>query len=177
MADRGGGTPAGSASSMETPRDFQPLTEGDCTVKLTMTVLAATLVAGTALAQTTAPTTPGGSNPAVPGAGLVGQNTGTAPASGNRNQAVATTGANAPEPARGASSFTEAQARGRIEDKGFSAVTGLAKGDDGIWRGAATKGGTAGQVWLDYKGNIGQGAGTPAAGTAAQTPSATGASR
>lgn len=141
-----------------------------------MTVLAAALVAGTALAQTT-PTTPGRSNPAVPGAGLVERNTGTAAASGDRNQAVATTDANAPEPARGASSFTEAQARGRIEDKGFSAVTGLAKGDDGIWRGTATKGGTAGQVWLDYKGNIGQGTGISAASTAAQTPSATGTSR
>lgn len=162
---------------METLRDFQLLTERDCTVKLTMTVLAATLVAGTALAQTTTPTTPGGSNPAIPGAGVVERNTGTAAASGDRNQAVATTGANAPEPARGASSFTEVQARGRIEDKGFSAVTGLAKGEDGIWRGTATKGGTAGQVWLDYKGNIGQGAGTPVAGTAAQTPAAAGTSR
>jgi len=146
-------------------------------VKLTITLLAATLVSGTALAQTASPTTPVGPNPAAPGAGLVERNTGTAAASGNRNQAVATTDADAAEPARGASSFTEAQARGRIEDRGFSAVTGLAKGDDGIWRGTATKGGTAGQVWLDYKGNIGQGAGTPATGTATQAPSTTGTSR
>lgn len=142
-----------------------------------MTAFAAMLVAGTALAQTTTPATPGGSSPAVPGAGLVERNSGTAAASGDRNQAVATTDANAAEPARGASSFTEAQVRGRIEDKGFTAVTGLAKGDDGIWRGTATKGGTAGQVWVDYKGNMGQGAGIPAAGTAAQTPTTTGTSR
>ena len=39
----------------------------------------------------------------------------TAAASGNSNQTVATTNANAPTPARGANSFTEGEARSKIE--------------------------------------------------------------
>ena len=127
----------------------------------------------------TAPSTPGNSAPGAtsvtpmqgvspstgvtPGTGVVDRNTGTAAASGDRNQAVTTTTANAPEPARGASSYTESQARGRLEEKGFAAVTGLVKDDDGVWRGTAQKGGTAAQVWMDYKGNIGEGTARPAA--------------
>lgn len=77
-------------------------------------------------------------------------------ASGNGNQAVATTSANAPAPARGANSFTESEARNRIEANGFSNVSGLAKDSDGVWRGTAQKGSQQAQVWLDYKGNVGQ---------------------
>ncbi len=54
----------------------------------------------------------------------------------------------------GANSFTEAQARDRIEKNGVSAVTGLAKDDTGIWRGSATKDGKPVKVGLDFKGNI-----------------------
>jgi hypothetical protein len=81
---------------------------------------------------------------------------GTAAASGNSNQAVATTNANAPTPARGANSFTEGEARRRIEARGYSNVSGLAKDDNGVWRGNAHKGSQQAQVWLDYKGNVGQ---------------------
>lgn len=80
---------------------------------------------------------------------------GKAAASGNRNQAVATTNANANQPAKGANSFTEAEARRRIEASGFSNVTGLAKDADGVWRGKAQKDGASTEVWLDYKGNAG----------------------
>jgi len=31
------------------------------------------------------------------------------------------------------------------------------KDDGGVWRGAATRAGQPAQVWLDYKGNVGQG--------------------
>jgi hypothetical protein len=79
----------------------------------------------------------------------------TAAASGNRNQAVATTQANAPAPAKGANSFTMGEARSRMEKNGFSDVSDLAKDDSGIWRGKAQKGGNATSVWLDYKGNVG----------------------
>jgi len=141
--------------------------------------LAATLLAGTAMAQGTA-TTPGNTTPGntalgatpnapmpgvnpntgvTPNTGLTGRNSGTAAASGDRNQAVTTTGANAPQPARGSSSFTQAQARRRLERNGFQGVSGLAKDNGGVWRGAATKDGQPIQVWLDYKGNIGQQAG------------------
>ncbi len=77
-------------------------------------------------------------------------------ASGDTNQAVATTGANADQPAKGANSFTKRQAAGRIAKKGFSHVTGLTKDADGVWRGTGMKDGQSVQVWLDYKGNVGQ---------------------
>ncbi len=150
--------------------------------------LVVTLLAGTALAQTTPSNpTPGNSAPgatsvtpmpgvnpstgATPSTGVVDRNSGAAAASGDRNQAVVTTSADAPEPASGASSFTEGQARSRIEDKGFTAVSGLAKDDNGVWRGTATKDGASAQVWLDYKGNVGQQGGMrPAAATGANPP-------
>jgi len=147
---------------------------------------AAVLLAGPALAQTSATPAPGSTTPnAAPGAttaapapgvnsrtgvrsdaGVVERNQGTAAASGDRNQAVTTTDANAARPARGANSFTEGQARGRLEDNGFQNVTSLKKDDDGIWRAVASKGGSQGPVWLDYKGNAGQGDTPPQADTA-----------
>ena len=76
-------------------------------------------------------------------------------ASGNDNQAVATTNANAAMPAKGSNSFTVGQAKTRIEKEGFADVTDLKKDNDGVWRGKAQKNGTTTTVWLDYKGNIG----------------------
>ena len=59
-------------------------------------------------------------------------------------------------PAKGANSFTMSQAAGRIRDRGFSNVNGLAKDPDGIWRGNAEKDGTTTTgKRLDYKGNVG----------------------
>ena len=57
-------------------------------------------------------------------------------------------------PAAGANSFTEAQAKSRIEAAGFTNVSDLTKDKDGVWRGKGTKGGTAHDVGLDYQGNI-----------------------
>jgi hypothetical protein len=67
-------------------------------------------------------------------------------------------------PAAGANSFTEAQAKSRIEAAGYSNVFGLSKDKDGIWRGKASKASaTAGSttlrsttvdVALDYQGNV-----------------------
>jgi hypothetical protein len=69
--------------------------------------------------------------------------------------AVAKSDANNPgAPAAGANSFTEAQARSRIEGAGYSNVSGLVKDKDGIWRGKATKASTTVDVGLDYQGNI-----------------------
>ena len=127
----------------------------------TMTlVLAAGLLATTASAQT-ATTSPSQSPPAVttaPDAALrVAPNTtGTTAAAGDRNQAVATTNANAVQPAKGANSFSDGEARRRIESSGYSTVADLKKDGDGVWRGSATKDGAKVGVWLDYKGNIGQ---------------------
>lgn len=88
-----------------------------------------------------------------PAAGLVDRNTGVA---GDRNQAVATTAANAPQPAKGANSFSRGGARRRIERAGFAAVADLQRDGDGIWRGHGTKDGSSVGVWLDYKGDVGQ---------------------
>jgi hypothetical protein len=57
-------------------------------------------------------------------------------------------------PLAGANSFTESQARDRIEASGYTSVTALAKDEQSIWRGMAMKGGKSVRVALDYKGNV-----------------------
>ncbi|TPM90584.1 DUF4142 domain-containing protein [Mesorhizobium sp. B2-1-3A] len=54
----------------------------------------------------------------------------------------------------GANSFTEVQAKSRIEDAGYSNVSKLTKDDQGIWRGQASKAGENLDVGLDYQGNV-----------------------
>ena len=54
----------------------------------------------------------------------------------------------------GANSFTEGQARIHIEKAGFTGVTNLVKGDDGVWRGQAMRGGKTLNVAMDFKGNV-----------------------
>jgi putative membrane protein len=61
---------------------------------------------------------------------------------------------NASGAAPGANSFTESQARSRIEGAGFANVTGLHKDNEGVWRGRAMRGGSAADVSLDYQGNV-----------------------
>jgi hypothetical protein len=76
-------------------------------------------------------------------------------ANADSNEAVDTT--NNPEPgapAAGANSFTEDQAMSRLTDSGYSNVTGLQKGDDGVWHGKAQKGGQTMDVTVDYQGNV-----------------------
>lgn len=88
---------------------------------------------GTAAAQTTAPSTDPAATP-------------------DTKQGVVLT-----SPAglqKGANSFTEAQAKSRLEDHGFSGVTGLTKDEAGIWWATASKDGKSVKVGLDYQGNI-----------------------
>ncbi|MFE1598298.1 hypothetical protein [Methylobacterium sp. ID0610] len=54
----------------------------------------------------------------------------------------------------GANSFTEGQARSRLEKSGFSEIKDLKKDDQGIWRGSAMQSGKSVQVGLDFKGNV-----------------------
>ena len=69
--------------------------------------------------------------------------------------AVTTTDtANPAAPVPGANSFTEDQAKSRLQDAGFSDVSALTKDDKGIWRGRATKDGKTTNVALDYQGNV-----------------------
>jgi hypothetical protein len=98
-----------------------------------VTVLTGAAVAGGVFAQTAAPSAnPNASTPAV--------------ASPKANNPGA--------PAAGANSFTEAQAKSRIEGAGYSNVSGLIKDKDGIWKGKASKGGATVEVGLDYQGNV-----------------------
>lgn len=57
-------------------------------------------------------------------------------------------------PVAGANSFTEGQARARIEEKGFGNVAALQKDDKGVWRGTAMKDGKSQTVAVDYQGNV-----------------------
>lgn len=57
-------------------------------------------------------------------------------------------------PVAGANSFTEGQAKSRIEAKGFTAVSDLKKDDAGVWRGHAKQSGKAVAVSLDFQGNV-----------------------
>ena len=98
-----------------------------------ITVLTGAAVSGGAFAQTAAPSAnPNASTPAV--------------ASPKANNPGA--------PAAGANSFTEAQAKSRIEKAGYSNVSGLSKDKDGIWKGKASKAGTSVDVGVDYQGNV-----------------------
>jgi hypothetical protein len=57
-------------------------------------------------------------------------------------------------PVAGANSFTEGQAKSRIETNGYSNVSGLAKDSAGVWRGKATKDGKSVDVSVDFQGNV-----------------------
>jgi hypothetical protein len=95
--------------------------------------LAAAPMAGSALAQNAAPApNPNAGTPAI--------------ASPNVNNPGA--------PAVGANSFTEGQAKARIEAAGYTNVSPLVKDKDGIWRGRASKNGAIMDVALDFQGNV-----------------------
>ena len=57
-------------------------------------------------------------------------------------------------PVAGKNSFTEAQAKARIEEAGYTDVTGLKLDDQGVWRASATKDGKRANVSLDFQGNV-----------------------
>jgi hypothetical protein len=75
--------------------------------------------------------------------------------SGPNNNAVNSSGQNnSNAPVAGANSFTEGQAKSRIEGAGYSNVTDLKKDDNGVWRGKAQKAGTTTGVSIDFQGNV-----------------------
>jgi hypothetical protein len=57
-------------------------------------------------------------------------------------------------PVAGANSFTEGQAKSRIESNGFANVSELRKDDQGVWRGKAMKDGKSVSVSVDFQGNV-----------------------
>ena len=102
-------------------------------MKAILTAALLSLSIGSAMAQTPAPrTNPDPSTPAV-----TTPNTPTPAA-----------------PAAGANSFTENQAKSRIESNGYTGVSALAKDKDGVWRGKGMKAGASHDVALDYQGNV-----------------------
>jgi putative membrane protein len=108
------------------------------------TVFAAALLlgsAGLAMAQSTPPTTTPGNHPS-PSAGT----------STNPNANATSAGNAALEP--GANSFTEGQARRRIEDRGYSNVDQLHKDQNSIWQAEAMKDGRRVRVGVDFRGNV-----------------------
>lgn len=71
------------------------------------------------------------------------------------NNAVNSSGQNnSNKPVSGANSFTESQAKSRIEGAGYTGVTSLKKDDNGVWRAKASKGGTSSEISLDFQGNV-----------------------
>ena len=75
--------------------------------------------------------------------------------SGPNNNAVNSPGQNnSNAPDAGRNSFTEGQAKSRIESQGFASVSDLRKDDQGVWRGKAMKDGKSVSVSLDFQGNV-----------------------
>lgn len=128
--------------------------------KLIAISAAALLVSGAALAQTPnrapagstmQPASPGTSSPTGSSNPAV-NTTGNAPSSVNASGKATIVAASALE--KGANSFTEGQARSRLEGAGLTNVADLKKDDQGIWRGKAMRDGKSVTVGFDYKGNI-----------------------
>jgi protein CpxP len=55
---------------------------------------------------------------------------------------------------RGANSFTEGQARRRIEDHGYTNVGQMHKDQNSIWQAEAMKAGQRVRVGVDFRGNV-----------------------
>ena len=71
------------------------------------------------------------------------------------NSAVNSSGQNnSDKPVAGANSFTEGQAKSKIEGAGYTNVTELKKDDNGVWRGKASRGGSSANVSVDFQGNV-----------------------
>lgn len=82
------------------------------------------------------------------------QTTPAANSNGNTPAVATPESKNANAPVEGANSFTEDQAKSRIEKAGFSDVKKLMKDDKGIWMAAGMKDGKTVNIALDYQGNV-----------------------
>lgn len=73
---------------------------------------------------------------------------------GPGNNAVNSDQKNSNAPVAGRNSFTEGQAKSAIEKAGYSGITDLKKDDNGVWRGKASKSGSATSISVDFQGNV-----------------------
>lgn len=111
-------------------------------------IAAATMMSSPVLAQTTeskAPATAAPVEQTAPAAAKPVEKL-AKPAPANVDSAKA--------PLEGANSFTEAQAKQRIVDAGYTGISTLAKDERGVWRGTAMKEGKSAGVAVDFKGNV-----------------------
>ena len=91
-----------------------------------------------------APATTATTNPATGARRRLGSTPGALGTNGAKTMPRSATrqcGRTRTHPVPGANSFTEGEARSRIQDKGFGQVTNLKLDDQGVWRGTATKDG------------------------------------
>ena len=124
------------------------------------------LGASAALAQTsTTGSSSGGMSGSQPATGGSTMTPSTQGMTGSSNNAVNPSNQTGPDAARtgsitsptleaGANSFTEGQARSRMEAAGFQNIQNLRKDEQGIWRGQAQRNGQSVAVGVDYKGNV-----------------------
>ena len=95
--------------------------------------------------------------------GAIAQTTNPPAQSGPQNSAInssTSTNRQVTAPVQGRNSFTQGEAKSRIEKMGFTNVSNLIKDDNGVWRGKAMKGGQTVDVSLDFQGNVITGSGT-----------------
>ncbi len=57
-------------------------------------------------------------------------------------------------PVKGENSFTEEQAKTRMEEAGFSNVMALTLDNEGVWHATGEKDGSPVMIKMDYQGNI-----------------------
>ena len=57
-------------------------------------------------------------------------------------------------PDAGANSFTQTQAKDRMEKAGFTQASNIEKDDSGIWRARAMQGDKPVSIALDFRGNV-----------------------
>lgn len=127
--------------------------------------LALGLGAAQAQTTTTTPATPpGGAAPGTTAPGVATPSTGL---TDTRNPGDRTSLVEASALEAGANSFTEGQARSRLEEAGFTAIEGLAKDDQGFWRGRGMHNGQVNEVAMDFRGRIAAGPHLAALGNAA----------
>jgi putative membrane protein len=136
-------------------------------IRLTPLLAAALLVGGASLAAAESPSADRGGAPdahrsatgepqpaARTSRNSVSDETKKSATKNDLGKSEAGTSGSSAEATPGRNSFTEGQAKQRIEESGFENVTGLRKDRNGIWTGQATKDGKQVGVQLDFQGDV-----------------------
>ncbi len=116
--------------------------------RILMAGFALALVAGPALAQGT------GNSGASQGANRGAEQSTQVPNTQSTNGADTMKPNPMAGPSATSAGMNEAQAKAKLEASGYTGVTGLMVGPDGLWHGRAMKGGAVANVGLDGQGNV-----------------------